>query len=156
MIKKSGIVVWALFPFLGCGEHIDRDDEVQKALLVIDKLSIAMNARTSDSLAAIMAHDGDIVCFYSQGRFVGWDALKTAHEARAIKSDSVHVETRNQIIKLSDDAMTGWFSQETILRMTSASGVDLTSIYTSGGMERRDGRWLIVQFHASERPHAIE
>lgn len=158
MIKRNVIVVYALLSFLGCGENIDRDDEVQKALFVLDKLSIAMNGETSDSLAAIMAHDEDIVCFYLQGRFVGWDALKTAHEARAMKSDSMLVETRNQIIKLSDDAMTAWFSQEMILRMKTASGVDvdLINIYTSGGMERRDGRWLIVQFHASERPHTFE
>ena len=97
------------------------------------------------------AHDSDMVTFGTDAAeyWVGYEAARESLEFQVGVYEDTEGVTRNQDIKVHSSGQVAWFTEMGDLAVTSGEErVELT-VWFSGVLEKRDGAWKIVQFHAS-------
>ena len=99
-----------------------------------------------------MAHDADMVNYGTDANeiFVGWNALKDTVQKLLPLIDKVKINVRNQVIKVGPSSDVAWFAE--IWDWDFVFGgqpVKLPNQRLTGVLEKRNGAWVIVQFHNS-------
>ena len=124
----------------------------RSAEAVLDQYLQAFRTRDQQGVAQVYAHDDDLVVFGSNpaDRRFGWNATREYIRKYFAAVDAIDVTLKERQIKVHRSGKTAWFSQvldwkETAGKETAA----ITGLRISGVLEKRDGRWLIVQLHAS-------
>ena len=133
-------------------EKIDMAAEKAAVKDVLDKLQQAMTSEDMDMFSALIAHDADMVSFGTDAseRWAGWDALKIAMEKQNAAFDNMKIAVRDQVIKVSPAGDAAWFSEVMDWSIeTGGQQVNLDGARATGVLEKRGGKWLVVQMHFS-------
>ena len=138
-----------------CAQKVEKIDiAAEKAAVknALDQVQQAMVSENLDKFSTLVAHDNDMVSFGTDAseRWVGWDALKTAMEQQNAAFDSMNMTIRDQVIKVSPAGDAAWFSELIDWSIeTGGQKVNLNGARATGVLEKRAGKWLLVQMHFS-------
>jgi uncharacterized protein (TIGR02246 family) len=103
-------------------------------------------------LSKIIAHDSNMINIGSDAGeyFIGWEGLKSSIEQMLPVLDSIQIEVKNQIIQVHTTGNVAWFSEIWSWNFVySGQRVMMENQRLTGVLEKRDGQWVIVQFHNS-------
>ncbi len=98
------------------------------------------------------AHDSDMIIFGTDMAeyWVGYQAARESLELQLGVFEDMEGVLRNQDIKVHASGEVAWFTEMLDMGVTSGDErVEMTGWF-SGILEKRDGAWKIVQFHASK------
>ena len=119
---------------------------------VLDEYLQAFRSRDRELVAGVYAHDDDLVVFGSSpaDRRVGWEATRQYVNRYFAAADAIEIALKERRIKVHESGKAAWFSQVLDWKETAGKEVaQIPGLRISGVLEERDGRWLIVQLHAS-------
>lgn len=142
------VVSWPSGPGLSARE----DDGTAAVGLVLDRYLQAFRTRDQQLVAQVYAQDDDLVVFGSNPadcRF-GWNATREYIRKYFATVDAISITLKDRRIKVHRSGEAAWFSQ--VLDWKETAGKETAAIAglrISGVLEKRGGRWLIVQLHAS-------
>ncbi|MEJ2690588.1 MAG: nuclear transport factor 2 family protein [Deltaproteobacteria bacterium] len=142
----------ALLAMSACHPRVDTKAEKTEAQAVVNQMIQAFETKDINLFAKITAHDPDMVNFGTDAaeRWVGWDALKAAVEKQFAAFDKIKLTAKDQVVHVNPSGNTAWFSEVVDWdivekgKPTHMEGSRLTGV-----LEKRDGNWVIVQFHVS-------
>jgi len=118
----------------------------------LDKFVQAFEKKDTSLVSSIYAQDPDMVAFGTDSveRWVGHEALIANMKKEIAAFDDVKIAVRDQTIEVDRDGAVAWFSQIMDWDLkTGGQPVHLGGARLTGVLVKRDGNWLIDQFHAS-------
>ncbi len=141
-----------LLVFSGCSQKVDLKTDRNEVTTVVNQMVQAIETEDMNLFAKITAHDADMVNFGTDAaeRWVGWDALKDSVEKQFASFDKTKLTVRDQSIKVDPSGNVAWFSEVAdwdIVAQGKPAHIEGSRI--TGVLEKRDGNWVIVQFHIS-------
>jgi len=155
-VLVTSCVVAVLLASAGCAqqaaEPVDLEAAAVEARATVDQFPVALETEDVELFSRIMAHDPDMVCFGTDAseRWVGYEAVKAALEQQFEAFESVHVTVNDQVVRVGPSGDAAWFSEVSDWSvMTGGQTVELKGTRLTGALEKRDGKWVIVQFHTS-------
>jgi ketosteroid isomerase-like protein len=146
LIVMTGIII------SGCSKTVNLETEKAAVKSVIEQFGKAIETEDIGMLETVMAHDNDMVCFGTDDaeRWVGWPALEASIEQQFAAFDSTQLSTRDQVIKVNRTGNTAWFSELYDWKMVAqGQPVSLIGARVTGVLDKRNGKWVCVQFHIS-------
>ena len=101
-----------------------------------------------------MAHDEDLLIIWTGSTHItsGWKEHEKSFEAWLDpRFKAVHTEVRDLVIHLSRSGDVAWYSAtlDDVVSWDGRTGKFGEGLRWTGVLEKRDGRWVIVQMHAS-------
>lgn len=126
--------------------------EISEVKKVVDGFSKTIETKDLSMFEKITAHDDDMVNFGTDAaeHWVGYEPLKVAVKKQFESFGDTKLKVRDQVIKVNKSGNTAWFSEITDWNITTGGQkVELKDSRFTGVLEKRDGKWVIVQFHAS-------
>lgn len=97
------------------------------------------------------AHDPDMIILGTDTAeyWVGYEMARASIEFQLEVFEDTEGTTRNQVVKVHESGEVAWFTE--MIDMDVTSGGERVSMtgWFSGVLEKREGTWTIVQFHAS-------
>jgi ketosteroid isomerase-like protein len=120
----------------------------------------ANEARSMADLERLVSKDTDMVGYSIGGRkYVGWNELK--HEMQQEFETVTHLEIPVKELRVWERGDLAWYTAEIEYIRSEGAGEETRKMQLplreSGVLERRHGRWLLVQWHESlERSPAIQ
>ena len=140
-----------LAPAAFAASHTEMNAEAG-AKAVVDEFNKIFESEDMAAFDRIFAHDADAVSFGTDAaeRFVGFDALRKSVTSQFASFEGSKLAVRDEVVKVSRGGDAAWFS-EVVDWDTKAGGeaVSLKGCRFTGVLEKRDGAWKVVQFHAS-------
>lgn len=131
-------------------------DELLRAQAEVDSVVERFGRMWEDedmsTFSRLMAHDADLVVIGTDAaeQIVGYDEYARIRRQQFASFENVEFDVRNRVIKLGADARTAWFSEEfDLLVLANGEPVSLEGLRLTGGLEKRDSSWVIVQLHTS-------
>lgn len=150
--SKSFICLIIFFGISGCNQTVDIEAEKANVKLVVDQFAQFWETEDMELLSNIMAHDTDMALFGSDAmeNFKGWDDFKMSVEQMFPAFSDTKIKVRDQIIKVNSPGKVAWFSElwDWDL-MYDGQPVKIYNQRLTGVLEKRDGKWVLVQFHNS-------
>jgi len=152
MIKLS-LILFLLCAALTTNSYAqDPNTEKAKVKAVIDGFAKFWETENMNLLSKIMAHDSDMVN-YGTGAdevFIGWNALKDYVQKTLPAIENTKITVRDQVIKIDNNVSTAWFAEIWDWDLTfGGQQAKLPDQRFTGVLVKRDGNWVIVQFHNS-------
>jgi len=155
MKKQALFLVATPVLLLACsrvGPERDVRNETAAVTSVLDQYLQAFRASDQQGVAQVYAHDDDLVVFGSNpaDRRFGWNATRTYIEKYFAGVDAIEITLKERQVRIHRSGETAWFSQ--VLDWKEKAGNEtaaMNGLRISGVLEKREGRWLIVQLHAS-------
>jgi ketosteroid isomerase-like protein len=97
------------------------------------------------------SHDPDMIIFGTDAAeyWVGYEAARESIEMQFEAFADLEGTLRNQVVKVHESGEVAWFSEMMDMEVTAGEELVEVTVWFSGVMEKRDGGWKIVQFHAS-------
>ena len=154
-MKKFIILFIPVFMFItACQERecVDLDKEKNEVALVLEKYVIANEYQKIELAEEIWADDEDIVAFgtSSDEKFVGWKAIKNTIQKQFDTFKDTYISVSAQKININNTGNTAWFSEIVNYNFIRDSiPMSYEGIRYTGVLEKRDGKWVIVQSHMS-------
>lgn len=127
------------------------NDETEIAAL-IDDFFAAMDEQDLDRVAALNAHDPDVVHVGTGPgeRWIGWASLEDATEEQFEDLEAFQVSHRERTVKIVGSGNVACFSQVMDVHAQGTTGAQrFRDARLTGVAERRDGRWVLLQTHLS-------
>jgi uncharacterized protein (TIGR02246 family) len=131
---------------------IDIDAEKAAVKAVLDRYIHAFQTRNREGVAEVYAHDEELVVFGSNplDRRVGWKMTQAYIEKYFACVERIEIEIKDQRIKVHRSGEAAWFSEVLYWKEVEKDKTFvIDGLRITGVLERRDGRWVIVQLHAS-------
>jgi uncharacterized protein (TIGR02246 family) len=131
---------------------MDIDAEKAAVKAVLDRYIQAFQTRNREGVAEVYAHDEDLVVFGSNplDRRVGWKMTQEYIDKYFSSVDRIEIGLKDQRIKVHRSGEAAWFSEVLYWKEVEKSKTfAVDGLRITGVLERRDGRWVIVQLHAS-------
>jgi ketosteroid isomerase-like protein len=130
--------------------HTEMKADAAKA--AVDQFNQLFESEDMAAFDRLFAHDADAVSFGTDAaeRFVGFDALRKSVTTQFASFEGSKLAVRDEVVTVSRGGDVAWFS-EVVDWDTKAGGeaVSLKGSRFTGVLEKRDGEWKVVQFHAS-------
>lgn len=126
----------------------DKKTEAE-VMAVVNRVKEAFNKRDLSSIPVLFAPDPDVV-FYGTGadeKGMGLDGVKADWERAFAQSDASSMELLWSSVSAAGSVVWGAFdgiARDTVKGQEISFPIRFTSV-----LEQRDGRWLILQSHAS-------
>jgi len=133
-------------------QEVDIEAEKAKVKSVVDQFEQFWETEDMDLLARIMAHDADMVNYGSDAaeHFVGWEALKESVEKMLPSLENTKITVKDQVIKVHPSGNVAWFSEVWDWDLVvEGKPVHSGDQRLTGVLEKRNGSWVLVQFHNS-------
>lgn len=152
---KNLFVLFVVIVFLGlsaCTQKVDLEAEKAQVKTVVDQLEEFLETEDMELLSKIFAHDSDMVNFGTDAaeRIVGWEPLKELLQKQNASYENTKLTVKDQVIQVNKTGNTAWFSEIVDWDLVAqGQAVNLQGSRFTGVMEKRNGNWVIVQFHAS-------
>jgi len=143
-------LVVAFLAISACTKKVDIEAEKAEIKSVLDQWDQAYETEDMELLSKIFAHDDDMVHFGTVARNVGWESSKERHQKDFDSLEDMDVSVRDQVIKVHDSGRVAWFSE--ILDwnfVVQGQSVSKKGGRLTGVLEKRNGNWVIVQYHVS-------
>ena len=132
--------------------EVDLDKELSDIRSVLEQYELARESEDFSTVEQIWASDDDIVLFGTEGdeQLVGFSEIKKAMSRQFDEVENTLINISEQKIKVSKDGNTAWFS-EVLDYNFIYQGEDLSfeGIRFTGVLEKREGKWKLVQAHLS-------
>lgn len=131
--------------------HTERD-AAAGAKAVVDQFNHLFESEDMAAFDRVFAHDADAVSFGTDAaeRFVGFDELRKSVTAQFASIETTKLAVRDQVVKASRGGDAAWFSEVFDWDLKAGGeAVQLKGVRFTGVLEKRDGEWKVVQFHAS-------
>ncbi|MFH1039454.1 MAG: nuclear transport factor 2 family protein [PVC group bacterium] len=121
----------------------------EEVLAVLDRLNEGYAAGDLEGMAALYTTDPDLVAIGTgkDEKFLGLEAVREGLERDFAQSESVAIEVDWSSVSARGDV--AWLAAETTARVKAAGGEMTIPARLTMVLEKRDGRWLIAQFHLS-------
>ena len=118
---------------------------------VLDQWLQANRDQDVESYMKIFAPDEDILNLGLGGdRWVGWKALKERTIEAYEAFDSLDFSVRDRVIQVHTSGQVAWFFLVLDLSFTAqGESINVENVRLTGVLEKREGRWVVVQSHAS-------
>ena len=136
----------------GCARRMNPETEWSNVKSTIDQFTRVFEAEDTSLFSRIMAHDPDMVTFGTDSveHWVGWEKLKQGVQEQLAAVDSIKLTVTDQTIKIHSSGTVAWFSEFVDWDLKAGGQpVHIAGSRITGVLEKRDGNWVIVQFHAS-------
>ena len=133
-------------------KQINIETEKQKVKEVVDGLTRTLETEDMMMFDKIMAHDTDMVNFGTDvsERWVGYEALKNAVQKQFDSFENTKLTVREQVIRVHKSGEAAWFSEIADWNVIAMGDtIEIKDSRFTGVLEKRNGNWVIVQFHAS-------
>lgn len=153
MKKMSVLVATTVMLWMSaCAQKVDIEAEKAKVKSVVDQFEQVWETKDMELLSKIMAHDADMVNFGTDAaeHFIGWEALKGSVEKMFPSIDNIKITVKDQAIKVHPSGQVAWFSEVWDWDLVvEGQPVHSEGQRFTGVLEKRNGNWIIVQFHNS-------
>jgi ketosteroid isomerase-like protein len=127
------------------------DRETEKAVLaVLGAFNDALGRRDVEATLALFVPDADVTLVGSEPgeSAVGPAELRTFFERICARPGTFSFDWRSCLV--SARGQVAWFFADTTARYTEHDHVASVTYRTTGILERRGARWLLVHYHGSE------
>lgn len=142
-----------MFILQGCQETCDEEKAISEVQLVLQRYVIANENKSVDLLKEVWAPDENIVIFGtdSDEKLMGWKQVKNTFLKQFENFEETYISVTDQNININCNGKTAWFSEILNYNYTTTEGDSRSfeGIRFTGVLEKRDGKWLIVQSHMS-------
>lgn len=152
MKRSVSLLVAAVLALGACAPQVDLESEEAAVKTVLDQFAQMVATEDMELLSQLMAHDPDIIIFGTDAaeRWVGYQALKESMEAQFASFDDTRMAERDQVIRVHSSGAAAWFSEVVDWDLTVAGeAVSIEGMRVTGVLEKRNGSWVLVQWHAS-------
>ena len=153
MSKLSVLIpLIALLLLSACTPELDLAAEKAKVKIVVDQLEEAFESEDIDLYGSIIAKDPDMVNLGTDvgERIVGWETLMEQYRQQNASYENTELTVSDQVIKLNATGNTAWFSEIVDWEVDSqGEHFSVKGSRLTGVLEKRDGKWLVVQMHTS-------
>jgi len=149
MVWVAGLVFLAMG---ACTQKVDLETEKAHIKKVVDQLEQFLETEDMELFSKIMAHDPDMVNFGTDAaeRFVGWESLKELMQKQNASYENTKITVKDQVITVNTYGNAAWFSEVADWDLVAqGQPIKLQGSRFTGVLEKRNGDWVIVQFHAS-------
>ena len=131
---------------------VDFDKELSEIRSVLEQYELARESEDFATIKQIWASDEDIELFGTDGdeQLVGFEAILKAMKTQFDELESILINISDQNIKINKAGNTAWFSQ--ILDYNYIymdENMSYEGIRFTGVLEKREGKWKLVQGHLS-------
>ena len=119
---------------------------------VLDKVIEATKNGNIEMFSETTAHDKDLVCIGTarNENLKGWEQLKEAMLKQFNTLENTDIVVNERIIKVYHSGKVAWFSENLDFQFTmKEKPYSFKGVRQTGVLEKRDGKWLIVQIHMS-------
>ncbi len=126
--------------------------DVSEITELIKEYLEAYQHRDIVKLGNVVANDDNFMAFGTDEGEVwdGWEEFKTASEQLFGAMEEIHWDRdKKPMIHFSRDGNVAWFAEELAGNFVTGGEKHSCDMRISGVAEKRDGEWLIVQFHRS-------
>jgi len=143
----------ALFSItMASAQKADMNAEKANVTLVVNEFTKIWETKDMNLLSKIVAHDSNMVNYGINANlvFIGWDALKDSIAKMWSVMEMKKMDVKNQVINVDPSGNVAWYSE--ICDMDLLYGghpMQILNQRYTGVLEKRNGNWVIVQFHNS-------
>ena len=148
----SVLVLSALGTSWGCTSAVDRTTDAAAVRSAVDDFWQAIGEQDFGLLSTVVAEDDEIVIFGTDAaeRWVGSAAYLAAEHQMMQAFDVKNLTRRDETLRIGNAVDVAWFS--TVFDMEveiDGEAARYEGLRTTGVMEKRGDRWVIVQSHTS-------
>ena len=148
------LIAAACLAIYGCTPAVDIEAEKAQVQSVLDQWNQVFETENLELFSRVMAHDPDMVTFGTDAaeRWVGWEALNESVQKQFESFENLGISVNDQVIKISELGNVAWFSEVMdwdLLHLAQDEPVSMKGARITGVLEKREGSWVVVQFHAS-------
>ena len=119
---------------------------------VLNKVVEASKKGNIEMFSEAIAHDKDLVCLGTARteNLKGWEQLKETMVKQFNILENTDITVNERTIKIHDSGKVAWFSENLDFQFTmKEKPYTYKGVRQTGVLEKRDGKWLIVQLHMS-------
>ncbi len=152
---KYIFIFFSLIFFLsGCTQRqeVNIEAEMLKVKEVVDKFALMMETENLKMFESIISKDEDMVNYGTDAaeRWVGFTAFKDAIQKHFDGFENSKLTVSNQTIKVHSSGEVAWFTEIVDWNLVAGgTPLNLEGIRITGVLEKRNDKWVIVQFHGS-------
>ena len=161
-MKKLYILFACTLPLImSCQQKTDISSEVTHVKEVIDQFYHLYETQDMELLNNLIVSDADMVNFGTDAveHWVGLTQLKESFQSQWAAFEEPVITLNDLVIKISESGTVAWYSLFINLRVKfKGEIIEWKGSRSTGVLEKRKGKWLIVQFHNSmpQRDRAAE
>jgi len=144
------LAVLVFLLFNACTEKIDIATEIENVRAVLVQYHNAIENEDIELISTIYAHDDDIVQYNDVVKWMGWTEVKSGFKEWFSNSENIKFTYRDEIIKVQVSGKAAWISfiqGGSIIYKNQL--LDNNDARTTFGLEKQNGKWVIVQVHFS-------
>ncbi|MDZ4716701.1 MAG: nuclear transport factor 2 family protein [Cytophagales bacterium] len=144
-----GVSLWSG----GCTPPVDMEAEVANVKAVVDQFEQFWETEDMELLSKIMANDASLNGFGSEASeiFKGWENFRSSAQQMLPAFENTKINVRDQVITVHPSGTMAWFSEQWDWDMLyNGEAATVSDMRLTGVLEKRNGKWIIVQFHNSE------
>ena len=141
-----------MFVLSSCVQQVDFDAEKEQVNAVLDICNKGWETQDIAAISNVYAQDSDMIAFGTDlaERFVGWEDLEKSIKEMFAAFNDVTYEISNRTIKIGKSGDVAWFTEiQDIKLIMNEEKIELKNGRNTGVLEKRDGKWVIVQSHFS-------
>lgn len=145
-------LLFAVFTLFGCAKKVDIAAETSAVKTALDQITIAKEKGDMALYEQFVAPDSDIIVIGSDPEefYVGWTVVKDSMKDLFNKANNIKMNKKYQAIKVDPSGDTAWFVERVDFSGTVGDkALMLSDVRYTGTLVKRDGKWLLVQSHAS-------
>ena len=119
---------------------------------VINQMIESMETENMDLLSKLFAHDPDIIMFGSDAaeKFVGYEAIEESMKKQFESFEETKLTSHECLIKVHQSGEVAWWSGIWDMQgKAQGQPYAVQGFRVTGVFEKRNGNWVIVQWHAS-------
>lgn len=131
---------------------VDLQAEKENIESLLDLFWKSFEEKNIDNLSELIAHDTDMVIFGTDEneRWAGWEVCKEALLKQFKSFTHIRVKTHNRVVHVAPTGKTAWFSLLRFISIVTENGIEEgMKTRVTGVLEKRDGKWKLVQYHSS-------
>jgi len=135
-----------------CTGDVDLQAETAGARAIVDDFWRAIQTQDTDLLAQVVADDDEMIAFGTDAaeRWVGSKSYVEAEEQMMQVFDVERLARRDETLRIHGAGGVAWFSTVFDIGITvDGESMGFEGLRTTGVIEKRDDRWVIVQMHTS-------
>jgi len=119
---------------------------------VLNQMIQAYETENIDLFSKIIAHDPDIVMLGTDAaeRFVGYEPVEESMKKQFESYEESKLTSKERVIKVHQSGEVAWWSELwDVQGKAQGQPYALEGMRVTGVLEKRNGNWIIVQWHAS-------
>ncbi|MCK4821723.1 SgcJ/EcaC family oxidoreductase [bacterium] len=131
-------------------EKVNIEAEKESIRPILDQYANAWKSLDIDKFSKIFSHDEDLVIFDTHNKFDGWEAWKERLNNSFDLINDVKVTFRDYSIIVHPSGKIAWLSTlQDVTWISQDQPAELKGMRVTWVLEKREGRWVIVQGHWS-------